>query len=47
MEYVKYFFVGGLSANVAIDVSWWIGAFTFAFLYLICLEVDAIRKALK
>jgi hypothetical protein len=47
MEYMKYIIMGGLAANIAIDVSWWVGGFTLAFLYLICLEIDAIRKALK
>ena len=47
MEYVKYLFVGALSANVAIDVSWWIGVSTFGLLFLFCLEIDAIRRSVK
>lgn len=47
MEYVKYLFVGAVATHVAIDVSWWLGASTFGLLYLLCLEIDAIKRAVK
>lgn len=47
MEYMKYIFAGSVSANVGVYVNWWLGASTLVFLYLICLEIDAIRRALK